>query len=312
MILPAVETRDVTKRYGGTLAVEGVGLRIEPGQIYGLVGLNGAGKSTLIRMLLGMTRPSSGAVTLFGRRVSSGSGPWRRVGYLVDGAHAYPGMTVRQNLEISRRMYGVRDRRAVDLVVELLDLGAVRDRRAGQLSLGNAQRLGLARALLPRPDLLVLDEPGNGLDPAAVVALRDLLRERAHAGVAVLLSSHVLSEVARLATLVGVIDRGRLLTELDGAELSRRARSHLHVDADDRSALRRVLEAHGVPVVRDMPDGLVVDDGDAVEHPDRVASLLVGASVPPTSLHVRREDLEGLFLRLLAEHGDRTGIGQAS
>ncbi|MQA77371.1 MAG: ATP-binding cassette domain-containing protein [Streptosporangiales bacterium] len=310
--MPAVETRDLTKRYGGVVAVDGVALRIEPGQIYGLVGLNGAGKSTLIRMLLGMTRPSRGMVTLFGGRVSSGRGPWRRVGYLVDGAHAYPGMTVDQNLEIARRLHGIADRRAVDRAVDLLDLGAYRHRRAGQLSLGNGQRLGLAKALLPRPDLLVLDEPGNGLDPAAVVALRELLRRCAGAGVAVLLSSHVLAEVARLATRVGIIDRGRLLTELDGSDLTRRARTHLLVDAVDRPAARRVLDAHGVRVVGDTPEGLVVVDDDAVEHPDRVASLLVDASVPPTALHVRREDLEGFFLRLLAEHGDRTGVGRAS
>lgn len=308
--MPAVEARDLTKRYGGVLAVGGICVRIEPGQIYGLVGLNGAGKSTLIRILLGMTRPSRGVVTLFGQRVSAGRGPWRRVGYLVDGGHGYPAMTVVENLEMVRRLYGLADRGAVDRVVELLDLGPYRDRRAGHLSLGNSQRLGLARALIHQPDLLILDEPGNGLDPAAVVALRELLRSCAAAGMAVLLSSHALLEVARLATRVGIIDQGRLVTELDGADLTRRARSQLLVDATDRAAARRVLETHGVRVAHDTPDGLLVDDGDAVEHPDRVATMLVDASAAPTKLYVQREDLEALFLRLLAEQ--RAEVGRAS
>ena len=214
--MSAIETRELSKRYGRTLAVDRLTARVEPGEIYGFLGLNGAGKSTTIRMLLGMTRPTHGTTTIFGREVPD----WRRVGCLVDGAHAYPGLTTRENLEVARRLHG--DRGSVDRVIELLGLGPYADRRAGTLSRGNAQRLGLAKALVHGPDLLILDEPANGLDPAGIVELRELLcRLAADDGVAILISSHILGEVARIATRIGIIDRGRLLSELDAAALPR-------------------------------------------------------------------------------------------
>lgn len=213
-----IESRALTKRYRHTTAVDGLSLRVEPGEVYGFLGLNGAGKSTTIRMLLGMTRPTSGTVRLFGRARPD----WRRVGYLVDGAHAYPGLTVRENLEITRRLRREPDRAAADRVTDLFGLTPYRDRRAGTLSLGNAQRLGLAKAVLHRPDLLVLDEPANGLDPLGIVELRGILRRLAHQeGTAILVSSHILAEVARTADRIGIIDRGRMLTEFPAIDLPR-------------------------------------------------------------------------------------------
>ncbi|SPT63867.1 MULTISPECIES: ABC transporter ATP-binding protein [Actinomadura] len=213
-----IETHRLTKRYRRTTAVDGLSLRVEPGQIYGFLGLNGAGKSTTIRMLLGMTRPTSGTVRLFGRDGQD----WSRVGYLVDGAHSYPGLTVRENLELARRLRREPDRDAVDRAIELLGLASYRDQRAGTLSLGNAQRLGLAKAVLHRPDVLVLDEPANGLDPVGIVELRGILRRLAdQSGTAILVSSHILAEVARTADRIGVIDRGRMLTEFPAADLPR-------------------------------------------------------------------------------------------
>lgn len=299
----AIETSGLTKRYGRTLAVDSLTIGVEPGEIYGFLGLNGAGKSTTIRMLLGMAGPSRGTVSLFGQRVSTGGrGPWARVGYLVDGAHAYPGLTVRENLELARRLHGMTDRGAIDRTIELLGIAAYRDRRAGVLSHGNAQRLGLAKAVLHRPELLILDEPATALDPAGIVELRELLWGLAHEhGVAVFVSSHILAEVARLATRVAVIDRGRLLTELDADALERRTRRRLLVDARDRRAAQRALQTHGFQVSED--DGaLVLDDRRAVDRPDHIASLLVAASAPPTMLRLWREDLEALFLRLLKEN----------
>jgi ABC-2 type transport system ATP-binding protein len=300
----AIETDDLTKRYDGMLAVDGLTLQVAPGEIYGFLGLNGAGKSTTIRMLLGMTRPTRGRAALFGEVVSPGGmGPWSRVGYLVDAAHAYPGLTVRENLELARRLHKVSDPSAVDRALEDLGLTRYADRRAGALSLGNAQRLGLAKALLHRPELLILDEPANGLDPAGIVELRELLRALAHKeGVAILVSSHILAEVARIATRIAIIDGGRLLTEFETEALRQRTRGRLHVDARDREAARRALKSHGFKVCDSDEGGLEIADERALEHPEHVASLLVEAVTPPTSLHIRQEDLETLFLRLLAEH----------
>ena len=174
----AIATTGLSKQYkGGVLAVDQVDLRVARGEIYAFLGLNGAGKSTTIRMLLGMIRPTSGHAELFGERVASGATDlWRRVGYLVESATAYQELTVRENLDVARRLAGMPDASGVDRVLERLTLHPYADRRAGTLSLGNLQRLALARALLPSPELLILDEPANGLDPAGVIEIRELLR----------------------------------------------------------------------------------------------------------------------------------------
>src|SRR6185369_9906223 len=233
----AISADRLTKRYGAFQAVEDVSLRVGHGEIYAFLGLNGAGKTTTIRMLLGMIRPTSGTVTLLGKRVEADAHElWTQVGYLVETPHAYPELTVRENLEVFRRLRGLRDVKAVERTIERLELGAYADRRTGTLSLGNAQRLGLAKALLHDPALLLLDEPANGLDPAGVVEIRELLRELAHErGVTIFLSSHLLSEVARIATRFGVIHQGRLLEELSADEMEQRRVRWLEVDARGRA-----------------------------------------------------------------------------
>src|SRR3989337_54856 len=188
----AIETAGLTKRYGRVQAVDSVSLRVARGEIYGFLGLNGAGKTTTIRALLGMIRPSTGSVSVLGQAVGpNGRGPWRRVGHLVEMPAAYPELTVTENLEIARRLQGVSDRSATSRVIERLGLAPYADRKAGVLSTGNLRRLGLARALLHEPELLILDEPANGLDPAGVVEVRELLASLApDKGVTVLMSSH--------------------------------------------------------------------------------------------------------------------------
>ncbi|MFC7247436.1 ATP-binding cassette domain-containing protein [Catellatospora aurea] len=203
--------------------------------------------TTTIRMLLGMVRPSAGTVTVLGQRLGPGTGTavWAQVGYLVEAPSAYPDLTVRENLRIAARLHGLPGRGHVDEAIDRLGLAAYAGRKAGKLSLGNLQRLGLAKALLHRPRLLVLDEPANGLDPAGVVEIRALLRELADTGTAVLLSSHLLAEVARLADRVGVIHHGRLLRELDAAQLAAEQRRTLHVAARDNAAAAAALRAGG-------------------------------------------------------------------
>jgi ABC-2 type transport system ATP-binding protein len=171
----------VVKRYGDVTAVDGLSLRVGRGEIYAFLGLNGAGKTTTVRMLLGMVRPTSGEVRVLGKRIRVGEKkPWDRVGYLVETADAYPELTVRENLDAMRRLRPGVEPEAVRRIIEQLGLTAYTERRAGTLSLGNAQRLGLAKALLHHPELLLLDEPANGLDPAGIVEIRNLLIELAH------------------------------------------------------------------------------------------------------------------------------------
>lgn len=210
----------VSRRFGGERALDGVDLEVRPGEIHALVGLNGAGKSTLMRLALGMLVPDAGRVELFGSALGRGRpGPWRRVGHLIEVPPCYPELTVREQVYAAARRQELPAppaRRAADTTIELLDLGHWQHRRTRQLSLGNRQRLGLACALVHRPDLLVLDEPGNALDPRGVVRVRELLREQARdRGTAILVSSHHLDEVARIADRITVLHRGRLLGTLD-------------------------------------------------------------------------------------------------
>jgi ABC-2 type transport system ATP-binding protein len=306
----AVSADRLTKRYGAFCAVEDVSLRVGYGEIYAFLGLNGAGKTTTIRMLLGMIRPTSGAADLLGERVDADARElWARVGYLVETPHAYPELTVRENLEVFRRLRGLHDPKAVERIIEQFTLTPYADQRAGTLSLGNAQRLGLAKAMLHDPALLLLDEPANGLDPSGVVEVRELLRELAHKhGVTIFLSSHLLSEVARIATRFGVIHQGRLLEELSAAEMERQRVRWLVVDARDRSGARSVLTAAGLVVEscaglvnerNGMAGALRLSDAHAIAHPEGVARRLVGAGIDLTRLSVEEEDLESQFLRLV-------------
>ena len=305
-----IHADSLTKRYGAICAVDNVSLRVGRGEIYAFLGLNGAGKTTTIRMLLGMIRPTSGAAYLLDRPVHADACDlWAQVGYLVETPHAYPELTVRENLEVFRRLRGLRDPKVVERTIERLGLGVYADRRAGTLSLGNTQRLGLAKALLHEPALLLLDEPANGLDPAGVVEIRELLRELAHErGVTVFLSSHLLGEVARIATRFGVIHQGRLVEELSAAEMERQRTRWLLVDARDREGARSALTAAGLAVENcarnenkaNTADGaLRLSDTHAIAHPEEVARRLVEQGIALTRLSVEEEDLETQFLRLV-------------
>ena len=301
----AVATTGLTKRYGvDVLAVDRIDLRVARGEIYAFLGLNGAGKSTTIRMLLGMIRPTAGQAELFGEQVHpSATNLWRRVGYLVETATAYPELTVRENLDAARRLAGVLGRGIVDQMVERLALGAYVDRRAGTLSLGNLQRLALARALLHEPELLILDEPANGLDPAGVIEVRELLRRLAQErGTTVFMSSHILGEVDLLATRIGIVHQGRLVEELDSDALERHRDLRLEIGARDIEAARRALGAAGLSPTPPMTEGpesrLELRDARALAAPDEIAALLTAAGVPPTHLAVARETLEDHFMRM--------------
>ncbi len=311
----AIETDDLSKRYREVLAVDRLALRVSEGEIYAFLGLNGAGKTTTIRMLLGMIKPTSGTVCVLGTRIHlGGREPWAQVGYLVETPHAYPELTVRENLETARRLHPGTPAQAVSQIIERLALGEYADRRAGNLSTGNAQRLGLAKALLHNPRLLILDEPANGLDPAGIVEIRELLlgltRDQ---GVTVFMSSHILAEVSRVAQRIGIIHQGRLLQELEVGQLERSRQRRLLLRTRDLAAAQSALAAASYPVElissgdNRVDSGaytqIAVDSQEAIEQPDRVASLLVNAGVPPTQLIVEEEDLEAYFLRLIGMNG---------
>ena len=295
----AIETNQLTKRFGDVLAVVNVNLRVNPGEIYGFLGLNGAGKTTTIRALLGMIRPNSGDVKVLGESVGpNGHGPWGRVGYMVESPSAYPELSVHENLEIARRLHGISNKDATSHVIERLALSSYTHRKAGTLSTGNLQRLGLARALLHQPELLVLDEPANGLDPAGVVEIRELLASLARdKGVTIFMSSHILTEVDRLATRIGIIHRGRLIEELDTEKLEKLRAKRLKIKTRNLKAATECLQTVGYePAIQ--AGTILLNNEYAIEHSDEIAQILVNAGTPPMILTVEQEDLEEHFLQL--------------
>jgi ABC-2 type transport system ATP-binding protein len=221
---PVLDVRDLTKRYGDVVAVEGLTFALRPGTITGFLGPNGAGKTTTLRLLLGLARPTAGEALIFGRRYQELESPMCSVGAVLESGDFDPGRSGRNHLRALALAADVAGHR-VDEVLELVELVAAADRPVRAYSLGMRQRLGLAAALLGDPDLLLLDEPANGLDPAGVHWLRGLLRQFARRGRTVLVSSHVLAEVAQTVDAAMMIDRGRLVATVRLDELADGARS---------------------------------------------------------------------------------------
>lgn len=294
-----IAMRGLSKRYGDVLAVDGLDLRVGRGEIYALIGRNGAGKTTTVRMLLGLVRPTSGDVVLLGAPLDAArERALANVGSLVEAATAYPNLTVRENLEVQRRLIDA-PADAVEESIALLHLEPYRSRLAGQLSLGNRQRLALARALLHQPEVLVLDEPTNALDPSGIVEIRSLLRRLAdERSVTVFISSHILAEVAHLADRIGIMHDGKLVEELDAAALRAKTRTELCVVVSDvRAAQSLLAERMGLTHVEQTKNGRlrIFEAGDRAAE---VARTLVLGGLDLIELSHVEEDLEARFLRL--------------
>lgn len=294
-----IETSNLSKTYGSTNAVSHINLRVKQGEIFGFLGLNGAGKTTTIRMLLGMIRPSEGNVKVLGQALGQDrSGPWAQVGHLVESPSAYPDLTVRENLDIARKLHGLKDPNVVDDVMESLSIASYSKRKAGTLSMGNLQRLGLARAMIHHPSLLILDEPANGLDPAGVVEIRELIVHLAKNGVTVFMSSHILTEVDKLATRIGIIHKGSMIEDLDANKLEQFRARRLKIKVRDFARAHAVLnrENYSATITE---DSIFISDTRALESPEKIACLLVNADTPPTHLAVEQQNLEEHFMQLI-------------
>ena len=297
-----VVTRGLVKRFGRVRAVDGIDLDVRAGDIYGFLGANGSGKTTTVRMLLGLVLPTSGEVELLGRPMPrAGRRVLPRVGALIEGPAHYGHLSGRENLALldaagpggSRRTR----RRRVAEVLDQVGLGGVDRRPVRAYSLGMRQRLGLAGALLRRPELLVLDEPTNGLDPQGISEIRELLLDLHRAGTTVFLSSHLLAEVEQLCTRVGVLDRGRLVLQDQLATLTAPTGSTVvHTPVPER--VRAALDGR----VRSVDGHRVVVRGD---DPAEVNARLVTAGVPVTGLALERPSLEEVVLAAAGASPDR-------
>jgi ABC-2 type transport system ATP-binding protein len=296
-------TDRLSKHYKDVDAVSEVSLNVRKGEIYGFLGLNGAGKTTTIRLLLGMIKPTSGKIIIAGNDVYPDNHElWKMIGYLVEVPYSYPNLTVRENLEITRRLRFLPDKNSIDSVIQKLKLSQYANRRAKHLSLGNAQRLGLAKALIHNPEILILDEPANGLDPEGIHEIRELLSELAeNKGVTVFISSHILTEISKLSSRIGIIHEGSLIKELNSNELTKLCSKSLYISGNDNNLIKSALLSKGYDIQETGAGLLRCNDNPAVDHPDIIATLLVNSGCPPTLLKVEEEDLESYFLRAINE-----------
>jgi ABC-2 type transport system ATP-binding protein len=288
--VPAIEGAGLTKHYGSVIAVDDLSFSVREAAVTGFLGPNGAGKTTTLRMILSLARPTAGHATVMGRPYTELEQPAHTVGANLEVAGAHPGRSGRDHLRALAAMARL-PRSRVDEVLRLVDLQAAAGRRAGKYSLGMRQRLGLAATLLGDPQVLILDEPANGLDPQGIRWLRDFLRGMAAEGRTVLVSSHVLAEVAQTVDDVVVIHRGRLVEQGPVARLT--AGGHVIVRSPRPDELRAALERAGLSVTVDGPV-LAVDAGD----PARVGDLAFEAGVPLHELTTRATSLEEAFLEL--------------
>ena len=300
-----IRTESISKHYGDVHAVSDISLNVRKGEIYGFLGLNGAGKTTTIRMLLGLIRPTSGASFINGKKISfNNTELWKSVGSLVEITYSYPELTVRENLEIIRRLRFIADKKAIDNVINKLQLGAYVNRKAKDLSLGNNQRLGLAKALIHNPEILVLDEPTNGLDPAGIYEIREMFSDLAiNHEVTIFISSHILGEVSRFATRIGIIHEGKLMKEIDAIQLEKLCSKRLLINANNIEMANSILTQNGYTLKKTYDNIIEIKDESAILKPDSVATIMVNAGCPPTLLKVEEEDLESYFLKTIGMKG---------
>ncbi|MFZ0088725.1 MAG: ATP-binding cassette domain-containing protein [Solirubrobacteraceae bacterium] len=293
---PVVVAESLSKRYGSLLAVDDLSFVLDAGTITGFLGPNGAGKTTTLRMVLGLATPTTGRALVLDRPYAELEHPALRIGAVLEAADFHPGRSGRDQLRVLSRAVGVPDSRA-DEVLRLVELQTAGKRRVKGYSLGMRQRLGLAAALLGDPELLVLDEPANGLDPEGVRWLRDFLRSFAGEGRTVLVSSHVLAEVAQTVDQVLIISRGRLIVESPLRELTARVGGTVRIRSPRPDQLEQALRGERLEIA-DTSDGTLRVRGATSE---RVGEIAFAAGVPVHELVAEGSSLEDIFLELTSE-----------
>lgn len=294
-------TSDLTKKYKKHTSVDGINLRIERGQIYGFLGPNGAGKTTTIRMLLGLIKPTQGNIEIFGQSLKKNRLQiLQRIGSLVESPTYYGNLTGRENLEAVRRLRDLPEKR-VNEVLEIVRLTKVANRLTKEYSLGMKQRLGIAVALLSNPDLLILDEPTNGLDPSGIQEIRELIKELPESGMSVLVSSHMLSEIDQMATQVGIINNGKMIFQDSIECLRQKQKPLLKVGVSD------VLKANEILKGRKLKANLQGDflwlSQTEPAFVSEINSILVHSGVSVYRLEEVKRTLEDIFLELTGTEG---------
>lgn len=295
-----LRTQQLCKQYQGKAAVKNVNMNIKAGDIYGFLGQNGAGKTTTMRMVMGLIKPTSGSVELFGANVSDDrSQAFERIGSIIEYPGFYPNLSGGENLEIHRRFMGMGNRECIEEALKTVGLLEAKNQRVKSYSLGMKQRLGLARALLHHPELLILDEPTNGLDPAGIKEIRQLfLSLSKQRGITFLISSHLLGEIEQIATKIGIIHHGSLIEELDSEALQMKTRNCLEIHVADEKRAAFVIEQElGTKDYRILDNG-ILRLYKYLDQPEKVNSCLLSNNVGVRAIALSGDSLEDYFLKL--------------
>lgn len=304
-----LQTDHLTKTIGGTPIIKDVSLHVKKGEIYGFLGPNGAGKSTVMKMLANLWKPTSGSIEIFGEILTPSSyGVLKRMGSIIEFPCFYEHMTGRENLRLHCEYMGYYSPGCIGEALEMLDLTAAADKRVKSYSLGMKERLGIARAFLCRPELLILDEPTNGLDPAGMKQIRTLLKNMAlERGITILVSSHILSEIESVADTVGVICGGELTKEITIREIEEMSLSYIELSVSDvRKAAYLLAEKCGIANFKILEDKIrIYDPGASTKE---LAKALALGDVDVTSIGKKAQTLEDYFLKLTGEAKEHVEI----
>lgn len=289
---------NLSKKYGEEYAVQNLNMHITQGDVYGFLGQNGAGKTTTIRMILGLIKPTSGYVKLFGEPLNERNyHVFRRIGSMVEYPGAYENLTAVENLEIHRKLMGIKKKDSVEEVIHLVGLSEARNKKVGEFSLGMKQRLGIGRTLLHKPELLVLDEPTNGLDPVGIKEIRELIVTLAKRDkITILVSSHLLSEIEQMANKIGIINKGLLLEEMTLDSLMKKREQYIRVKVSDlKAAIKCLMEDLNIEEFTVENDVLKIYE--RLKETANINRLLVTNNIDVEEIYLTEDRLEDYFLK---------------
>lgn len=294
-----IVTKNLVKRYGKTVALDNLNLEIKKGKIYGFIGQNGAGKTTFIRLIVGLSFPTSGEITLFGQKGKQALQLQRKkIGCLVETPALYMNMTAKQNMEIQQIQRGINDKKSISEILNLVGLSATDKKKVRNYSLGMRQRLGIGIALINEPELLILDEPINGLDPMGIIEIRNLLKRlNEERKITIIISSHILSELHQVASEYILVDKGRIIEQLTMEQLNEKCKSHLILRINNTDKAAAALKIH-----LNTDNFIITSDGaiklyDHLEDKELISAVFSKEDVLITEMTVSSDNLENYFLK---------------
>lgn len=291
-----LETDNITKRYGPLVAVDHVSIRLKQGEIYGLIGRNGAGKTTLLKMLSGLAKPTEGSFTIFGESAEKTARMRDRVGVLIENPGLYPNLSAMGNMKIMAMFLGENDEAYLKSLLDDVGLSGIGKRKVKAYSMGMKQRLGIAMSLIGHPDILLLDEPINGLDPQGIVEVRELIsRLNREKNITILISSHILEELSKVVTRYGIIHNGRIIDQFSQSDLLRRCQERIELRPSDTTKAVTIIEQMGIKDYK-VVDNSIIHIFERLEDSGEIVLELAKNNIKTLNISVKNENLEDYFL----------------